>query len=161
MRWSTLPLLVMTMTVAGIAAQGGGARRPQAEVTPVVVSAHVTAGAELRLALKVGLPEGIHVQSDKPRDPLLIPTALTIAAPKGVTLGKAVYPAATDLKQAGQKKPLAVFEREFEETVRGTVAADAARGPLLIPARLRYQACNAQTCFAPATAEATWMVDVE
>ena len=33
----------------------------------------------MRAALRVVLPEGLHTQSNKPRDPLLIPTVLTIA----------------------------------------------------------------------------------
>ena len=60
--------------------------RPRAEVTPVVERPAVHAGAKVRLALKVALPEGLHTQSDKPRDPNLIPTVLTIKTPAGVTV---------------------------------------------------------------------------
>ena len=156
-----LTMAATVIAAAGESAQGQASRRPQAELTPVVVSEHVAPGTELRLALKVKLPESIHVQSDKPRDPLLIATALTLAAPAGITLGKVVYPAASDLKQAGQKKPLAVFEHEFELLVRGTVAAGTARGSQVVSGKLRYQACNAQTCFPPATAETSWTLTVE
>jgi DsbC/DsbD-like thiol-disulfide interchange protein len=159
----SLALVAALVAVIGadLGAQAAGSRRPQAEVMPVVLSDHVTPGSEVRLALKVRLPPNIHVQSDKPRDPLLIPTVLTIDAPAGVTLGKVVYPAASDLKQAGQKKPLAVFEHEFELTINGRVATEAAKGERMIPGRLRYQACNAQTCFPPASADVTWTLTVE
>ena len=161
MRPMMLAVALLTLAVASLSAQGSASRRPQAALTPAVMPGHVGPGSAVRLALKVRLPENIHVQSDKPRDPLLIPTVLTIEAPRGVTFGKVTYPAPTDLKQAGQKKPLAVFAREFELTVHGTVAADAARGALVIPGRLRYQACNAQTCFPPAVADASWTLEVE
>ena len=50
---------------------------------------------------KVSLPEGLHTQSNKPRDPLLIPTELTIDAPAGVTVeGNRV--SAVDRSEAGR-----------------------------------------------------------
>ena len=43
-------------------------RRPRAEVVPLVETAAVHAGGPVRVALKVSLPEGLHTQSNKPRD---------------------------------------------------------------------------------------------
>jgi hypothetical protein len=40
----------------------------------------------------VRLPQGLHVQSNKPRDPDLIPTDLAVVPPKGATLVDVVYP---------------------------------------------------------------------
>jgi hypothetical protein len=59
--------------------------RPRAEVTPVVESAP-KAGATARVSLKVRLPQEVHVQANKPRDPSLIPTVLTVEAPPGITV---------------------------------------------------------------------------
>ena len=56
-------------------------RRPKADVTPLVERPGLHAGDTARVALKISLPEGLHTQSNKPRDPLLIPTELTIDAP--------------------------------------------------------------------------------
>src|SRR5258706_9185717 len=86
-------------------------RRPKADVSAIVERAGVRAGERVRVALKVSLPEGLHTQSNRPRDPLLIPTELSFDAPAGVTVDEIVWPPATDLNQAGQDKPLAVFER--------------------------------------------------
>ena len=60
----------------------------------------------------------VHVQSNKPRDPALIPTVLTIEPPAGVTVVEIGLPAAIDLKQEGQPQPLAVFERSSRIGVR-------------------------------------------
>ena len=38
------------------------------------------------VTLKVTLPAGFHVQSDAPLDPALVPTALTLTPPAGVTV---------------------------------------------------------------------------
>ena len=106
------------------------------------------------------LPEGLHVQSDAPRDPSLIPTVLTVEAPSGVTVGKLIYPNPTDFEQAGQPQPLAVFEHEFVTGAELAIAADAPPGELVIPGRLRYQACDDRLCFAPQTATFEWKIRV-
>ncbi|MBI3493927.1 MAG: hypothetical protein HY047_19440 [Acidobacteria bacterium] len=135
-------------------------RRPKADVTPLVETDGVRAGSPTRLALSVSLPEGLHTQSNTPRDPLLIPTALTIDAPSGVTVSEIVFPPSTDLKQAGQDQPLAVFEHEFAIGVQLALASTVAAGDLVVPAHLRYQACDANLCYPPATADFEWKLRV-
>ena len=132
----------------------------KADVTPLLDADAAHAGETIRGALTVALPEGFHVQSNRPRDPDLIATELTTDAPAGVTVKEVVFPAAVDLKQSGVDKPLAVFERTFAIGVQFVVAPSAAAGTITIPARLRYQACNDTTCFAPTTATAQWTLNV-
>jgi thiol:disulfide interchange protein len=134
-------------------------RRPRAEVTPIVEAA-TRAGNSARVALKVSVPEGLHTQSNKPRDPNLIPTELKIDVPPGVVVDEIVWPPATDLKQLGQDQPLAVFEREFLIGVQLTLPPSASPGALEVPGHLRYQACDANLCYAPATADFTWTLNV-
>jgi thiol:disulfide interchange protein len=112
------------------------------------------------VALKVSLPEGLHTQSNTPRDPNLIPTVLTVDAPAGVTVDEIVFPASTDLKQAGADQPLAVFEQTFAIGVQLSLAATVAAGDVVVPAQLRYQACDANLCYAPANAEVQWTLHV-
>ncbi len=134
-------------------------RRPTADLTPLVEGT-VRAGAPARIALKVSLPEGLHTQSNKPRDESLIPTQLTVDAPSGVTVNEIVWPPSSDLAQAGVDMPLAVFEREFLIGVSLQLAPSAAAGDLVIPGRLRYQACNANVCFPPVTTAVQWNLQV-
>jgi thiol:disulfide interchange protein len=108
--------------------------------------------------LKVALPEGLHTQSNKPRDPLLIPTELTIEAPTTITVDEIVWPPSTDFVVAGQDKPLAVFEHEFAVGVALKVAANAPAGDIVVPVKLRYQACDATICYAPTTAQSQFTV---
>jgi DsbC/DsbD-like thiol-disulfide interchange protein len=150
-----IPVLAMTLGVLAsglVVAQG----RPKAQVTPLVDADGVHAGATVRVALQVSLPDGLHVQSDKPRDPMLIPTVLAIEPPAGVTVTEITYPQATDFAQAGQKEPLAVFEQRFVVGAKLTLDGTLAAGEVVVPARLRYQACDAATCFAPAREETRW-----
>jgi thiol:disulfide interchange protein DsbD len=135
-------------------------RGVKANIVPVVDADGVRVGTGARAALQITLPDGFHVQSNKPRDPLLIPTVLAIDVPAGITVAEVVFPAPVDLKQLGVDQPLAVFEREFAIGVRLAVGAAVAPGDIRVPARLRYQACNETTCFAPTTAAVEWTLHV-
>jgi thiol:disulfide interchange protein len=135
-------------------------RRPRADVTPLVETESVAAGSPVRVALKVSLPEGLHTQSNKPRDPLLIPTEITIDTPPGVTVEEIVWPPSTDFNSAGQDKPLAVFEHEFAIGVPLNVASTVSTGELVVPVKLRYQACDANLCYPPTTAQTQWTMKV-
>ena len=134
-------------------------RGVRADLTPIVES-EAAAGVSVRAALQVRLPDRFHVQSDAPRDPSLIPTVLSIEPPEGVTVVEIVFPEATDFAQVGQSEPLAVFEQEFAIGVRFQLADNVALGPVEIPARFRYQACDERLCYPPVTADVRWTLTV-
>ena len=152
-------LLVPALVVLATAGPHAQIARPKADVRPLVEGA-AHAGSDVRAALEVTLPEGLHTQSNKPRDATLIPTTLTIDPPPGVTVDEVVWPAPMDLHQAGSDKPLAVFERTFLIGVRLSLSASTGAADLTVPARLRYQACDANLCFPPATATVQWTIHV-
>jgi len=151
---AAIALLIVAPSIAG--AQLRGIR---AELNPLVES-EGRPGMKARAALVVTLPERFHVQSNAPRDPAFIPTDLTITAPAGVKVEEIVFPPATDLKQAGQSQPLAVFEHEFAIGVQFDLATTIASGAIEIPARIRYQACDDKLCYAPTTADFRWSLVV-
>jgi thioredoxin:protein disulfide reductase len=133
--------------------------RPKAAVEPLVEGpAH--AGSAVHLALKITVPEGLHTQSNKPRDPSLIPTTLAVDPPPNSAVDEIVWPPAIDLKQIAGDKPLAVFEREFVVGATVTLAKTTAAGDLPIRGRLRYQACDINLCYPAATADVAWTVHV-
>jgi thioredoxin:protein disulfide reductase len=157
MRVRILAGIVLAALAASVA---HGQARPEATIKPFVEADGVRAGSPARVALAVTLPEGLHVQSDQPRDPSLIPTVLTIDAPEGVTVTELVFPHPTDFTQEGQPQPLAVFERDFVLGAELAIAGSVPPGDLKIPARLRYQACNDKVCFRPITAATEWTLRV-
>jgi DsbC/DsbD-like thiol-disulfide interchange protein len=149
----------IVLTIAGpLGAQSG---RPRAEIAPVVETSPIRAGSPATIALHVRLPKEVHVQSNKPRDPSLIPTVLTLELPAGITVTSIEYPAASDLSQPGRKEPLAVYGNEFAITVRLSLAAGLRESEVAIPGVLRYQACNDSVCFPPARESTTWTLDVK
>jgi thiol:disulfide interchange protein DsbD len=132
--------------------------RPRATVTPIVERDAIRAGSPARAALQVSLPETFHVQSNKPRDPDLIPTVLRVDPPAGVTVEEIVYPKSTEIQQLGQT--LDVFEREFPIGVALRIAAGTPPGDITVPVHLRYQACDDKVCYAPLTADSHWTLRV-
>jgi thiol:disulfide interchange protein DsbD len=148
--------VLLAVMGVGLSAQLRGVR---AEIEPIVEAAGVTAASSVQAALVVRLPEGFHTQSNRPRDPSLIPTVLTIDAPNGVTVDEIVFPPAHDFDQAGQDEPLAVFEHLFVIGVQFTLG-NVPAGPLTVPGRLRYQACDENVCYAPARVDVEWSFDV-
>ncbi len=158
LRKTTVVLLLALSATAGLLAQRGPAK---AELSPLVEIETVTPGSEVRVALKVQLPEGYHMNSNKPRDPMLIPVVLTVPAPDqqlpaGISVKEIVFPKASDLQQRGADQPLSVFEHEFAIGAVLKVDAGVAPGKVTIPARLRYQACDETMCYIPTRAETGW-----
>ena len=155
-RLSHISLVLLTAVPAS-----AQVKRPVPTITAQTVSAPVAAGSTVHVVLKVVLPEGLHVQSDKPRDPGLIPTALTIAAPPGVKVLRTTYPKAEDFKQAGGGPTLAVFSGTFLVDVQLSIAPSVRSGALEVPGELRYQSCTEQVCFPPSRAPVTWRLHVQ
>jgi thioredoxin:protein disulfide reductase len=137
---------------------GGQQSRPKADVTPIVERDGVRAGSSVRVALLVRLPEKYHVQSNKPRDPNLIPTEVRFDPTAGVTVTEIVYPKSTEIQQLGQT--LDVFEREFLIGVVLKIAAGTSAGGINVPVHLRYQACDDTTCYSPLWADTEWSLNV-
>ena len=157
---SRRPLIVAVTTVLLCTAAHAQIRRPKAVLTPATDAAAVPAGSTARATLNVTLPPGLHVQADHPRDPSLIPTALTLTPPAGVTVAEIVYPQPAEFKLSGSSQPLAVFGENFTIGVRLAVAPTVAPGDITVPARLRYQACDASSCFPPTSEAAQWTLHI-
>jgi cytochrome c biogenesis protein CcdA len=138
------------------AATAALAQPPRATVSAFVERDPVAIGSTTRVALAVGLPEKLHVQSDKPRDPTLIPTVLTIDAPPGIRVTNLIYPHPADFTLEGQAEPLAVFENQFVVGAELEVGSEVPLGELVLPGRLRYQACDDKVCFQPRTERVEW-----
>ncbi len=128
-------------------------------VTPLLSVTTAAPGSRVDLAVRVVLPDGLHSQSNKPKDEGLVPTTLTFLPSKDVTPAEVVFPPAHDFKlETGDT--LLVFEREFIIGARVTISPTAAPGSVTLNARLRYQPCNNTMCFRPVTVPVTWTIPI-
>jgi DsbC/DsbD-like thiol-disulfide interchange protein len=114
-------------------------------------------GAPASQDLKVTVLPGFHVNNDKPKDEFLIPLKLTWTGPleaKSVT-----YPKPEEIKVGGQT--LVVFTGAFVIQTSFKAPEGLAAGSTAMTGKLRYQACNNEMCFRPATIEVKLPVAVE
>lgn len=145
-----IALAALLASIAGLAVPAPAAAQAPRAILAVVADADgVTPGGTLRLAVRVTLPEGVHVQSNRPRDPFLIATTVTPTLLSGLTLLETVFPEPTDFTQAGAPEPLSVFEHDVSIGLKVRVDDAVAPGAYALPLRLRYQACNERNCFPP------------
>lgn len=144
--------LVAALLGGVLSAQPAGGRPGVAELAVMPGTVVAQPGASVRAAITVRLAEGLHMNSDKPRDENLIPITVSMEAVPAVAGATAAFPEPLDLKQEGEPVPLRVFEREFAIGLQVNVAADAAAGEHTLPLRVRYQACDEKQCYLPVTA---------
>ncbi len=152
-------LLVIASAIAW-ATRAQAQTPPTPDLLPTTAADGAHADTSVRVALQVRLPEGAHVNSNKPRDPALKPTSLSLDAPSGIGVVEIVFPEPQDLKQNGVDQPLSVFEREFTIGVELRLSKSLPTGEIVVPATFSYQACNATMCFAPKKAQTGWTLNI-
>jgi DsbC/DsbD-like thiol-disulfide interchange protein len=110
----------------------------------------VKPGASVVETLKVVVQPGFHVNSDKPKDEFIIPLKLTWN--DGPLEAKSTsYPKPEEIQVGGEK--LTVFTGAFNIQTDFKVPEHAPVGATAMTGKLRYQACNDQMCFRPATVD--------
>ena len=110
------------------------------------------AGATLNVRIPVLLKPGYHINSNTPSEAYLIPLRLTWE-PGPLQAAEVVFPNAHMEKYEFSPNPLSVFTGDFELVTKFKVAATAPNGPAMALGKLRYQACNHNSCLPPKTLE--------
>ncbi len=118
------------------------------------------ASTAIRAAVRVPIPDGLHLQAHVPRDPSLIAATLTVTPPAGVSVKEIVYPTPTDFQVPGIEGLQAVYEKELVVGVQFVLDATVRPGPVTVPGDLRYQACNDKQCFYPKHLKLAWTFTV-
>ena len=109
-------------------------------------------GATIEVRTPVLLKAGYHVNSHTPSEAYLIPLRLAWEPGPLEVIG-VVFPKPHLEKYEFSAIPLSVFTGNFELVSRLRVAADAPTGPGMALGKLRYQACNYNSCLPPKTVE--------
>lgn len=146
--------------VAALGVRAGAQPRIEIAIEPLMESDAANAGGIARAAIRARLGKGLHVQSDRPLDPALIPTVLAFNPPEGIAVTEIVYPKPVSLKQEGADQPLAVFEEAFAIGIALQLSPGLSPGAYAIPGKLRFQACDDKLCYMPMTREVTLALKV-
>ena len=118
-------------------------------------------GRVVRASVVMDIPNGLHVQSSKPLDKFLVATKLDVETPSGMQVGPISYPRAQMRNLKFSKKAVAVYEGRAILRFNVTVPANYSGSSGEIKGKLRFQACNDESCFAPVTREVKMWLNVE
>jgi thioredoxin:protein disulfide reductase len=121
----------------------------------------VKKGRVTRASVTMDIPSGLHVQSSKPLDKFLVATKLDVETPTGMKAGPVSYPRALMRNLKFSKAAVAVYEGKATMRFNVTVPANYSGGAGEIKAKLRFQACNDDSCFPPVTREVKMWLNVE
>jgi thiol:disulfide interchange protein DsbD len=145
--------IILFLTVSNVSAQFG-LQQDHVKIESYLSFDKVYPGSEVKLAVKVNIEDGWHINSNKPYEDYLIPTELTI----GTTyfeLKKVTYPEAHDFKFSFSEKPLSVYEGQIYIGALLETSKDINPGKYPLIINLNYQACNDRSCLAPTSVEDT------
>lgn len=118
----------------------------------------VKRGETVNQTLKVEVLPGFHVNSDKPRDEFLIPLKLTWN-PGPLEAKSIEYPKPEEIKVGNDM--LLVFTGSFNIETQFKASGRSTPGLAIMTGKLRYQACNSQMCFRPASADIQLPVNIQ
>ena len=130
-------------------------------VTGAVAPEKIKKGRSVRATVVMDIPHGLHVQSNKPLDKFLVPTKLDVETPSGMSVGPISYPRPVMRKLKFSKGNVAVYEGKAMIRFNVTVPANYSGGSGEIKGKLRFQACNDDSCFPPVTREVKMWLNVE
>ena len=118
-------------------------------------------GQSVQGTVVMEIPSGYHANSNRPLEKFLIATQLQIEAPNGIHVGPARYPRALLRSLKFSKNKVSVFEGRTPMRFSVTVPRGFTGNSAELKGRLRYQACNDDTCFPPQTREVKMWLNLE
>jgi thioredoxin:protein disulfide reductase len=156
-----LPLIVILLIPATFYSGALPQSSADVNVSGSIAPDKVKKGRIARASVVMDIPSGLHVQSNKPLDKFLIATKLDVEAPSGMKVGPVSYPRAVMRKLKFSKGMVAVYEGRSVVRFNVTVPASYSGESGEIKGKLRFQACNDESCFPPVTREVKMWLNVE
>lgn len=115
----------------------------------------VKSGTAVEAAVVIDIEPGYHINSNRPAESFLIPTALKLQPFKGLTIARVLYPKAKLQKFSFSPKPMSVYEGKVLLKFTARALPSIADVIPVVKGKLTVQACNDQQCLRPQT------IDVE
>src|SRR5262245_58879496 len=118
-------------------------------------------GTSTQLTVIIDVDDGYHINSNRPSDKNLIPTALKLDRLAGITTTAVIYPKAKMQKFEFSPKPLSVFEGKAALKLTARAMPSLSPGSQTLKGKLTVQACNNQQCLRPQTIDVSIPIQVE
>jgi DsbC/DsbD-like thiol-disulfide interchange protein len=117
-------------------------------------------GRSVQAAVVINIPSGYHINSNRPLAKFLIPTSVKIEAPGGIRVGPVSYPRAELQSFSFSQDKLSVYEGRAVLRFNVTIPANFSTGVTELRARVKFQSCNDEACFAPQTRQVSMPIAV-
>jgi len=134
---------------------------PNVAVNGSLAANKIGRGRSVQGTVVMEIPSGYHANSNRPLEKFLIATQLQIEAPNGIRVGPIGYPRALLRSLKFSKNKVSVFEGRATMRFSVTVPRSFTGNSAELKGRLRYQACNDDTCFPPQTREVKMWLGVQ
>jgi len=135
--------------VIAVAAQEPGTKIPSVTFAPAgKVLVKPGGSASVQMDFRVG--SDFHINSNRPKSELLIPTVLKLDTAAPVSVASLKYPAGQDVAfpfAPGEK--LSVYSGDFTIIAVVRAASKATPGEYPVSGALRFQACDRSACYPP------------
>lgn len=156
-----LALTVLLLIPATLYSKPAPQKSSDVNISAAVAPDKIKKGRIVRATVTMDIPNGLHVQSSKPLDKFLVATKLDVETPSGMSVGPISYPRPLMRKLKFSKGNVAVYEGKAMIRFNVTVPANYSGGSGEIKGKLRFQACNDESCFPPVTREVKMWLNVE
>ncbi len=113
----------------------------------------VSAGKNGVIKAEVEIMKGYHIQANKVKDELLIPSTVKIDEDKNITTGRQEFPPSKKFKLEGTDDFLDVYDGVFEIRIPFETSEKIPKGQYILNAKLQYQACDNKSCLFPKSIE--------
>jgi thiol:disulfide interchange protein DsbD len=156
-----LPLSVLLLLPVTFYSRAAAQSAADVKINGSIAPDKIKKGRVTRATVVIDIPSGLHVQSNKPLDRFLVATKLDVETPSGMQVGPISYPRAVMRNLKFSKGAVAVYEGRAVVRFNVTVPANYSGGSGEIKGKLRFQACNDESCFPPVTREVKMWLNVE
>lgn len=154
-----MAVLLTALLLSAASASAQRNRAPKATFEAVVERFAYAPGEVARVAARVKVDEGWHLQSTKPSLEYLIPTELSVLpTPDPETPWPPVrvsFPPDKPYQASFEAEPLLVYEGEFDIVAEVPLPHDLPLGTVDLAVELAFQACDDRVCVAPTSTEQT------
>lgn len=125
---------------------------PAQAVTASLESTALARGTTVKGTVMISLPEGLHVNSNKPSSEYAIATSVKISG-DGLAFGVIRYPEGKMKKFQFSREELSVYEGDVPIRFSVRVPRNYRRKTATIRALVTYQACTDEVCYPPKDVE--------
>jgi DsbC/DsbD-like thiol-disulfide interchange protein len=150
-KFRSLGFLIVALCFSAVAASVANGQT----VSGYIGNGTVNRGGTTRSAVVLSIPGGLHVNSNRPDSEYSIPTTVTVTTAGGARTSGVTYPRGKNKKFQFSPNTINIYEGRVVFPFTLTVPRGFKGNVVRVTARVRFQACTDEVCYAPRTETVT------